>query len=68
MNTENNTINTHSSIRIAGSRILYFDPYEITESAHDADLIFVSHSHYDHLDEKSIAKISKSFLICSSSI
>lgn len=59
MNTENITINTHSSIRAAGSKVLYFDPYEVKEEAHDADLIFVTHSHYDHMDEKSIAKISK---------
>ncbi len=59
MNTGNITINTHSSIRVAGSRILYFDPYEVKDEAHDADLIFVTHSHYDHMDEKSIAKISK---------
>ena len=58
MNTENITVNTQSSIRIAGSRILYFDPFQFANAVHDADLVFVTHSHYDHLDAESIAKIT----------
>ena len=57
--TEGITINTHSSIRIAGSAVLYFDPFRIEEEKHDADLIFVTHSHFDHLDPDSIGKIRK---------
>ena len=59
MNTECITINTQSSIRIEGSKVLYFDPFQITEERHDADFIFVTHSHYDHLDPDSIRKICK---------
>ena len=55
---ENISVNTQSSIRIAGSKVLYFDPFQIVNSAHDADMIFVTHSHYDHLDPKSIEKIA----------
>ena len=58
INTENITVDTQSSIRIAGSRILYFDPFQIANAVHDADLVFVTHSHYDHLDPESIAKIT----------
>ena len=58
MNIENISVNTQSSIRIAGSKILYFDPFQIVNAAHDADMIFVTHSHYDHLDPESIEKIA----------
>ena len=53
------TINTHSSIRIQGDRVIYFDPYEITEERHDADVIFITHDHDDHFDPSSIEKILK---------
>lgn len=53
------TVNTQSSIRIEGSRILYFDPFQIKDSKHDADVIFVTHEHYDHFEPDSIAKIKK---------
>ena len=53
------TINTHSSIRIRGDRTIYFDPYQITEETHDADVIFITHDHYDHFDPASIEKILK---------
>ena len=59
MNTTNIIVNTQSSIRIDGSKVLYFDPFQIASETHDADLIFITHSHYDHLDPKSISKVSK---------
>lgn len=59
MNLTNITVNTQSSIRIEGSKILYFDPFQIQDAAHDADLIFITHEHYDHFEPESIAKIKK---------
>ena len=48
----------HSSIRIEKEgKVIYFDPYNISEEYHDADLIFITHNHYDHLDPSSIEKI-----------
>lgn len=47
-------INTQSSIKIGK---IYFDPYEIEEETHDAEIIFITHSHYDHFDLESIRKI-----------
>ena len=59
MNLENITINTHSSIRIAGSKNIDFDPFKIEEEPHDADVIFITHDHFDHLDPDSVARVMK---------
>ncbi|MCD7709228.1 MAG: MBL fold metallo-hydrolase, partial [Clostridiales bacterium] len=54
---ENVRINTQSSIRIEGERIVYFDPFGIDKAAHDADLIFITHDHYDHFSPEDIEKV-----------
>lgn len=41
-------------------KVLYFDPYQLTETTHDADWIFISHSHSDHCDPGSVQKIYQS--------
>ncbi len=58
MDVKNISINTHSSIRIASSKVLYFDPFQIQDETHDADIVFITHSHYDHLDPESINRIA----------
>lgn len=52
------SINARSSIRIEGTKVIYFDPFKITEDKHDADIIFVTHEHYDHFSPEDIKKIS----------
>lgn len=59
MNLSNITVNTQSSIRIQGSKTLYFDPYQIRSAAHDADFIFITHEHYDHFEPESIARLKQ---------
>ncbi len=59
MDLSNITVNMQSSIKISGSKKLYFDAFEINEEAHDADYIFVTHEHYDHFSPESIMKIMK---------
>lgn len=49
----------HSSIRIEGSKIVYFDPFKIEKESKDADLIFITHSHFDHYSPEDIKKILK---------
>ena len=58
MDLSNITINTQSSIRIAGEKIIYFDPINIEDESHDADIIFITHEHYDHFEPKSIVKLA----------
>ena len=50
------SINTHSSIKIVGDKVIYFDPYNIKKKTKDADIIFINHNHYDHFDLQSINK------------
>lgn len=57
--TNNITINTHSSIRLDLGDIIYFDPFEIQTENHDADMIFITHDHFDHLSPEDIAKVKK---------
>jgi L-ascorbate metabolism protein UlaG (beta-lactamase superfamily) len=48
----------HSGFRINGDITVYFDPYEIDEGP-EADLILISHSHYDHCSPDDVKKIQK---------
>jgi len=57
MKTDNIIINTQSSIKIILDKTIYFDPFQIKDNLYDADLIFITHEHYDHYDIESINKI-----------
>lgn len=57
MNTDYITINTQSSIKLELDKIIYFDPYKIEDNRNDANIIFITHDHYDHMDIDSINKI-----------
>ena len=52
-------INCHSSIKITKGIIIYIDPFRINEEKHDADLILITHDHYDHYSPEDINKIIK---------
>lgn len=57
---ENIDVLFHSSVRIdTGSQVIYFDPYEIAGESHDADVIFITHDHFDHFSPGDIRKILK---------
>ena len=49
----------HNSIRIEREKIIYIDPFRIDKNYNDADIIFVTHDHYDHYSEENIDKIKK---------
>lgn len=51
------TVNSHSSIKIRGSKTLWFDPFQLENEDHSADIIFITHSHYDHLSPEDIEKV-----------
>ena len=44
----------HSSIKLTGSKTIYIDPFALRTETHDADIIFCTHSHYDHFSEDDI--------------
>jgi L-ascorbate metabolism protein UlaG (beta-lactamase superfamily) len=47
----------HAGFRVDGSKTVYFDPFNIAGGP-TADLILVSHTHYDHFSPDDIKKIS----------
>lgn len=56
---ENVDVLCHSSIRINKEKIIYIDPFKIDKNYKDADLIFITHDHYDHYSEDDIDKVKK---------
>ena len=56
---ENIQVLYHSSIKINIEKVIYIDPFKIEDNCHDADIIFITHSHYDHYSEEDIKKVIK---------
>ena len=56
---ENIEVLCHSSIRFSKKKIIYFDPFKIEKNYNDADVIFITHDHYDHYSEEDIDKVVK---------
>ncbi len=53
------SINCHSSLRIKKDLVIYVDPFKIKENLNDADIILITHGHYDHFSIEDINKIKK---------
>lgn len=49
----------HAGFLIENSKIIYIDPYKISEGLPKADLILITHSHYDHCSVSDLNKIVK---------
>jgi len=50
----------HASFRLADDDVvLYIDPWKLPAAQPDADLIFVSHSHFDHWSADDVAAVSR---------
>ncbi len=49
----------HDSYRIDGDLIIYFDPYEIKTGTPAADIILISHEHFDHCSPSDVAKVQR---------
>lgn len=56
---ENIEVLCHSSIRINKEKVIYIDPFKINKNYNDADIIFITHDHYDHYSEEDIDKVIK---------
>lgn len=46
----------HSTIKFVKHKIIYIDPYNLKEYFNDADIIFITHNHYDHFSKEDIKK------------
>lgn len=64
------TVNTQSSIRIEGPKTIYVDPYKRAEAPHDADIVLITHAHYDHFDEPSLRNVvnDDTLIVCPDSM
>lgn len=58
----------HASFAIESEKVIYIDPWKMPESAPKADLILVTHSHFDHLSTDDVNQLKKedATIICSS--
>ena len=56
---EDITVLCHSSIKMNKEKVIYIDPFKIDKNYNDADMIFITHEHYDHYSEEDIDKVKK---------
>ena len=61
---DNLSVNCHSSICINGN--VYVDPFKINTKLNNAKIVFITHSHYDHLDMSSIKNVinNQTIIVC----
>jgi L-ascorbate metabolism protein UlaG (beta-lactamase superfamily) len=56
----------HSGFLIQNGKTVYIDPFRISEDLPEADIILITHSHYDHCSIEDIRKIARNgtVIIC----
>ncbi len=49
----------HASVMIKTEKVVYIDPFELPANTEKADIILITHEHYDHFSPEDIKKIQK---------
>ena len=47
---------SHASFRLAGTSVVYIDPWKLPSAPRDGDVVFVSHAHFDHCSGEDVGK------------
>lgn len=47
----------HASFRLAAESVVYIDPWKISGRPADANVVFISHAHYDHCSADDVKKV-----------
>ncbi len=47
----------HDGFRLKKGKVVYVDPYQLGSKAEPADLVFVTHEHFDHLSIDDLKKV-----------
>ncbi|HEY6289945.1 MAG TPA: MBL fold metallo-hydrolase [Terriglobia bacterium] len=47
----------HDAFRVAGSKVIYVDPFKVMKGD-EADIVLISHEHFDHLSLEDLNKVS----------
>lgn len=47
----------HNSFRLTGEKIVYIDPWKIQNERHDADVVLLTHDHFDHFVVEDLDKV-----------
>jgi L-ascorbate metabolism protein UlaG (beta-lactamase superfamily) len=61
----------HAGFKILwNGKVMYLDPFQISDAHEKADVIFITHSHYDHCSIEDIKKIIalKTKVVCTSDV
>ncbi len=53
----------HDCFMIKGSKVIYVDPFQVPSDAPKADLVLITHEHYDHCSPSDVKKIADQNLI-----
>lgn len=56
---ENIEVLCHSCIKFNKEKVIYTDPFKINKNYNDADIVFITHDHYDHYSEEDIDEVKK---------
>ena len=49
----------HSCVKFKFEKIIYVDPFKLKAEYKDADIILITHEHFDHYSEEDIEKVKK---------
>lgn len=53
------SVNTQSSILLKGEKTVYIDPWKLAPDAPKADLILLTHDHFDHFSPEDVMRLCK---------